>query len=134
MKKLILTLLFALPLMLGFSAPLLWAAASTQGAVNQVCSGLSTASGGTGGCTADGGAGEINNVIATIVNILSAVVGIVAVIMIVIAGFRFVVSGGDSNSVAGAKNSIIYVIVGIVVVALAQIIVHFVLHGVSHVL
>jgi hypothetical protein len=51
--------------------------------------------------------------------------------MIIVAGFRFVVSGGDSSNVASAKNSIIYIIIGIVVVALAQIIVHFVLYNVS---
>jgi hypothetical protein len=66
-----------------------------------------------------------------VVNILTVIVGITAVIMIIIAGFRFVISGGESANVAGAKNTIIYVIVGIVVVALAQVIVHFVLYRVS---
>ena len=47
--------------------------------------------------------------------------------MLIVAGLRFVVSGGESSNVASAKNSVIYVIVGIVLVALAQIIVHFVL-------
>jgi hypothetical protein len=132
MKKLIYSIIFALPIMMAFSAPIAFAGANTQGAVTQVCNGLNTASGGTGGCT--DGSSEINSIIALVVNILTIIVGVVAVIMIVIAGFRFVVSGGESSAVASAKNSIIYVVVGVVIVSIAQIIVHFVLHGVNHVL
>jgi uncharacterized membrane protein len=69
-----------------------------------------------------------NNLVATIINIISVVVGIVAVIMIIYAGFRYVTSGGRDDSVKGAKNTILYAIIGLVVVALAQIIVHFVLN------
>jgi hypothetical protein len=49
------------------------------------------------------------------------------VIMIIYAGFRYVTSGGRDESVKGAKNTILYAIIGLVIVALAQIIVHFVL-------
>ena len=63
----------------------------------------------------------------TIINIISVVVGIIAVIMIIVAGFRYVTSGGKDESVKGAKNTILYAIIGLVIVALAQIIVHFVL-------
>ena len=48
-------------------------------------------------------------------------------VMIIIAGFKYVTSGGDTNGVASAKNTIIYAIIGIVVAALGQILVHFVL-------
>ncbi|HTE57399.1 MAG TPA: pilin [Verrucomicrobiae bacterium] len=92
---------------------------------DDVCSGIQIASGSTG-CTEEEG-GRVNGVIATVVNILSAVVGVVAVIMILIGGFRYVISGGDSSSTASAKNTIIYAIVGLIIVALAQIIVRFVL-------
>ena len=61
------------------------------------------------------------------VNILSLIVGIIAVIMIVYGGLRYITSGGDSGNVGNAKNTIIYAIVGLLIVALAQVIVHFVL-------
>jgi hypothetical protein len=99
-------------------------------AATDVCNGIQIASGGSGCTTAEGG--RVNSVIATVVNILSAVVGVVSVIMIIIGGFRYVMSGGDSTSIAGAKNTIIYAIVGLVVVALAQIIVRFVLARVTN--
>lgn len=75
--------------------------------------------------------GSINRILTTIINIFSWVVGIVAVIMIIVAGIRFVLSGGDSGNVTSARNTIIYAIVGLVIVALAQIIVQFVLKRVS---
>lgn len=70
---------------------------------------------------------KINDIIHTIVNLLSAVVGIVAVIMIIVGGFRYITSGGNDTSVTGAKNTILYAIIGLVVVALAQLIVRFTL-------
>lgn len=71
--------------------------------------------------------GSVNSVITTVINIFSIVVGVIAVIMIIIGGIRFVMSGGDSGATTSARNTILYAIVGLVVVALAQIIVRFVL-------
>jgi len=70
---------------------------------------------------------DLNTTITNIVNILSIVVGIVAVIMIILAGFRYVTSGGKQESIASAKNTIMYAIVGLIIVALAQTIARFVL-------
>lgn len=61
------------------------------------------------------------------VNLFSFIVGAIAVIMIIYGGFRYITSGGDSGSVGTAKNTLIYAIVGLIIVALAQIIVRFVL-------
>jgi hypothetical protein len=47
--------------------------------------------------------------------------------MIIIGGFRYVVSGGDSAGVEGAKNTILYAVIGLVVALLAQAIVVFVI-------
>lgn len=79
-------------------------------------------------CTADPAADskKIDDTISTIINIVSIVVGLVAVIMIIIGGFKYITSNGDSGAVSSAKNTILYAIVGLVVVALAQIIVRFV--------
>lgn len=70
---------------------------------------------------------KVNNLVTQIINIFSVVVGIVAVIMIIIGGFRYITSGGDSGNVTGAKNTILYAIIGLVIVALAQFIVKFIL-------
>ena len=94
-------------------------------AKSEICAGVGAASG-SGGCTDPGGK-SINNVIAAVVNILSWLVGIIAVIMIIVGGFRYVTSGGDSGNTTTAKNTIIYAIIGLIVVAFAQFIVQFVL-------
>lgn len=70
---------------------------------------------------------KVNTLVTQIINIFSVVVGIVAVIMIIIGGFRYITSGGDSGNVTGAKNTILYAIIGLVIVALSQFIVKFVL-------
>ena len=69
----------------------------------------------------------LQGTVTTVVNVLSVVVGIVAVIMIIVGGFRYVTSGGKQESVTGAKNTILYAVIGLVIVALAQVIVRFVL-------
>jgi cytochrome bd-type quinol oxidase subunit 2 len=68
-----------------------------------------------------------SGIVKTVINVLTVVVGVLAVIMIIYAGFRYVTSGGNDDAVKGAKNTILYAIIGLVIVALAQIIVHFVL-------
>lgn len=70
---------------------------------------------------------KVDGIIATVINIFSLVVGIVAVIMIIVGGLKYITSGGDSGNVTGAKNTILYAVIGLVVVALAQFIVKFVL-------
>ena len=63
----------------------------------------------------------------TITNVLLFVVGAISVIMLIIGGIRYVVSGGDSTAVQGAKNTILYAIVGIVICLLAYAVVSFVI-------
>lgn len=62
----------------------------------------------------------------TVANILLFLVGAVAVIMLIIGGLRYVTSNGDQNAVTGAKNTIMYAIIGIVVAFLAYAGVNFV--------
>jgi heme/copper-type cytochrome/quinol oxidase subunit 2 len=139
MKKLRLMLL-SLSTVLSFAVPALvtsstYAIVTTNQIQNNLCSG-SNGDLSASATTADPNCGNTaantaNSLVATIINIISVVVGIVAVIMIIYAGFRYVTSGGKDDSVKGAKNTILYAVIGLVVVALAQIIVHFVLSKAS---
>lgn len=72
--------------------------------------------------------GTITGIARTVLNILSVLVGVAAVIMIIIGGFKYIISSGDSGNIKSAKDTILYAIVGLIVVALAQVIVKFVLH------
>jgi hypothetical protein len=69
----------------------------------------------------------INRLISTIINVLSVIIGVIAVIFIIIGGAKYITSGGDAGKVSSAKNTVIYAIVGLIIVALAQFIVRFVL-------
>lgn len=71
---------------------------------------------------------DVNEAIEAAINILSVVVGVIAVIMVIIGGLKYVTSNGDSSSISSAKNTIIYALIGIVIVAIAQAIVRFVLN------
>lgn len=93
---------------------------------NDICEGVAL----TGGNCTGGEGPSVESVIATVINILSIVVGVIAVIMIIIGGLRYITSGGDSNNTKGAKDTILYAIIGLVVVAMAQVIVRFVLNEV----
>lgn len=74
---------------------------------------------------------KLNNLIRKVINLLSLVVGIVAVIMIIIGGLRYITSGGSDTGVTSAKNTILYAIIGLIIVALAQLLVRFVLRQVT---
>lgn len=71
---------------------------------------------------------DLNKTIANIINIFSIVAGIIAVIMIIIAGFRYITGSGNDQTIASAKRTLIYAVVGLVIVALSQMVVKFVLH------
>lgn len=71
------------------------------------------------------GAGSI---FEKVINLVTIVTGIVAVFVIIISGIRFATSSGDSNSVNQAKNTILYTVIGLVVLLLARSIIIFVLN------
>ncbi len=70
---------------------------------------------------------DLTSVIKLAVNILSVVAGLVAVIMIIVAGMKYMTSGGDSGKVSSAKMSLVYAIIGLIIVVLSQFIVQFVI-------
>jgi len=93
-----------------------------------LCSGSNIdLTGATQGC--DSGTSSIGKLIRTIINVLSVIIGAIAVIMIIVGGFRYITSAGSAEGTKSARQTIVYAIVGLVIVALAQIIVHFVLNN-----
>lgn len=68
-----------------------------------------------------------DGVIMDVVNIVALIAGAAAVIIIVLAGLRFVSSGGSSEDIAGARRTIIYALVGLVILVLARTLVAFII-------
>lgn len=129
LSSLLAAVVISLTFSLGLAAPVFAQTAQEQ-INNGLCAGSNLQfSDNPGQCSVAGtdATTKINNLVHTVVNLLSAIVGIVAVIMIIVGGFRYITSGGNDTSVTAAKNTILYAIIGLVVVALAQIIVRFTL-------
>lgn len=101
-------------------SPATISANTPETATDAVCAGL-------GGCDEAATNTTVNSTVATVINILSLIGAVIAVIMIIIGGIRFVTSSGDSSATASARNTVIYSLVGLVIIALAQLIVRFVL-------
>lgn len=115
-------------------APALVSAQSSNANIqSNLCAGTSLDVNATGDCATSGTDAntKVNDIIKTVINIFSLVVGVISVIMIIFGGLKYITSGGESNNVSGAKNTIIYAIIGLVIVALAQFIVQFVLGKVT---
>ncbi len=73
-----------------------------------------------------GGSGKASSLVQSIITLLLWLIGIISVIMIIVGGIRYALSGGDSNSINGAKNTILYAVIGLVVAMLAYAIVNWV--------
>jgi hypothetical protein len=69
---------------------------------------------------------ELTDFIKTIVNVMLFILGAIAVLMIIIGGIRYTTSNGDANSTKGAKDTILYAVIGLIVAILAYAIVNFV--------
>ncbi|HET7640350.1 MAG TPA: hypothetical protein VFK47_16620, partial [Ktedonobacteraceae bacterium] len=61
-------------------------------------------------------------------NIIATLAGIAAVIMVIISGFMYVTSGGDPSKVNNARATLLYSIVGVVVIVMARTIIVFVIN------
>jgi hypothetical protein len=69
---------------------------------------------------------EDRSAATTIFNIFLGIAGAVALLIITISGLRFSISRGDPGTISKAKNSIIYAVIGLVVIAFAAVLVNFV--------
>src|SRR4051812_5235589 len=77
-------------------------------------------------CGSSCGNADLGAIFGSITNTLIFLVGAISVIMIVIGGLRYVTSNGDAKAVEGAKNTITYAVIGIIVAIAAFAIVSFV--------
>ncbi len=92
-----------------------------------VCNGYNKITGETGTC----GVGEdvdegLSNTANNLIDLFSLIIGVAAVAMIIYGGFKFITSGGSDDGTKSAKQTILYALVGLVVVLLAQTIVKYV--------
>ena len=137
MKKLA-TVMVSIFAILGFSFAMFAPAPAFATASDEVQRGTCEAGGGTWTAGTGGAAGtckggnadtnnaNLNDTIHTVINTMLFIVGILAVIMIIYGGIRYVISRGEEKEITGAKNTIMYSIVGLVVAIIAFVIVQWV--------
>lgn len=128
LKTALLTLVFSLT---SFGAPLATvgvASVSAQNINKNLCAGAELdVNGDCDEAVSDETGQNVSDLIVTAINLFSLVIGVISVIMIMVGGVKYITSQGSSDSVTGAKNTILYAVIGLIVVALAQLIVRFVL-------
>jgi cytochrome bd-type quinol oxidase subunit 2 len=127
MKKIIIGFIGILISVGFYSSTSLVSAGPFDSAKNQACQGLEFEENTTGECDDAGAGDKLDNTVASVINIASLAVGAISVIMVIIGGMKYVTSQGDSNGITSAKNTIVYAIVGLIIVVLSQIIVRFVI-------
>jgi hypothetical protein len=127
----LLSFIASLALSLGLASPAFAQSSNIEGGL---CTGanLQFTDNPTDECSSSDATTKLSNLVHTIVNLLSAIVGIVAVIMIIVGGLRYITSGGNDTSVTSAKNTILYAIIGLIIVALAQVLVRFTLNKITN--
>lgn len=70
---------------------------------------------------------EFVKTIKNIINWVTWIIGIVAVLVIIYGGFQYMISAGNKDKVTGAKNTILYGVIGLIIALVAGIIVNFVI-------
>lgn len=73
---------------------------------------------------------DLVGIITQILNIVVGLLGIVCVVVIILGGINYMTSTGDAGKVKKAKDTILYGVIGLVVCALAAVIVNFVIANV----
>jgi len=94
---------------------------------SEVCKGISELSSGVT-CSSVTTKNSVSKVVTSIISFLSYLLGVLSIIMIIIGGLRFILSAGESNKVSQAKKTIIYAVLGLVIAALTQFILHILIN------
>ena len=72
-----------------------------------------------------------NGILYKVSRILALIAAVGAVIVIIIGGFFYITSGGDASKASNAKRAILGAVIGLVVIALSQAFIAFVINAVQ---
>lgn len=72
-----------------------------------------------------------NGLLVKITDLVAFIAGAVAVIMLVVSGLKFTLSGGSSEEIASARRTIIYTLVGIVIIVMGRTLIVYVISKVK---
>lgn len=95
---------------------------------NALCNGATGSLNPTDDCDTASGSTTLTTTIKRVIQLFQLIVGLISVFMIIFGGLKYITSGGNDGAVKGAKNTILYAVIGLVIVAIAQAVVQFVLN------
>lgn len=72
---------------------------------------------------------DLITAVIRIVNYALILAGLVAAVVIVYGGVKYIISRGDEDGAADAKNTILFAVIGLIVIGLAAALVNFVIAG-----
>ena len=131
MKHTLRNLMVSVLALVGIALPFVYAApVFAQTPQQAICEGVSIDQSG-GSCTGNEAGGQVGRIIQIAIRIFQTIVGVISIFAIITAGLNYINSGGDSGKIKTAKDRILYAAIGLVVVALAQVIIQFVLNRVN---
>ena len=81
-----------------------------------------------GDCSVTSGTSCIDggDMVVNLINWFGGIAGVVSAIFLVVGGWGYITSAGDANKLQKAKNTILYSIIGLVIVALSTVLTAFV--------
>lgn len=72
------------------------------------------------------GGNDLVAAIIFIINWLLVLAALTALVFLIIGGFQYIISRGDEDAAATAKNTILYAIIGLIVIGLSAVVVNFI--------
>lgn len=69
-----------------------------------------------------------NGVLVKVARIMSFLAGVCSIILILVSGLMYIMSNGDSSRINSARTTLVYAVVGLIIVGVAQGIVILVLN------
>lgn len=120
MKKIVKSFLFTM-LFLGLTIGVFPVMAQISPLTSSDCTKLGTK------CTKSDTVKNLGENIWGIVNVSLVLVGLLAAIMIIYGGIKYIIARGDENAAEEAKKTILYAVIGLIVIGLSGAIIKFVI-------
>lgn len=69
---------------------------------------------------------DLENYIADFLGMITTLAAVVVFVLLVFGGFKYLIAGGDPKAIEGARNTMTYAVLGLVVMIAAWIVMRFI--------
>lgn len=82
-------------------------------------------------CTKTDKTDAVITYVKNILNVFLTLLAIIAIIIVIYAGVQYITAAGDQNKASTAKATIMYALIGLLVVGFAMVLVNFVIEAIN---